>query len=487
MLAFATARAAAHTAPRAIFAKQVLPHLGLQGSSQIASAQFSTALTSRLASHAGSCPRACNLWLRKFCAAAPGVTMNGSGGAAVVMEATQVAGKVASEATKAAGKVASDAAGQAASRVGALVRPGYEVPVGVWLLGTSGMLYTMIAIGGYTRLSGSGLSMTDWRIQGRSLPWTQEQWVREFEEYKTFPEYQRLHAGMMDLQDFKHIYFVEWFHRMWGRTVGMLFAVPLAYFIARRILKARLALLLTGFLGLGLSQAFVGWWMVQSGLENPEKHTPTLGKNQRPRVSPYRLANHWTAALTLYFGCLWTSLSLLRPSPSVLHPTVEAIAAAKKLRCAALPVAALVGLTLLSGPFVAGNDAGHAYNTWPKMNYDWVPPEWLAAVSEPLKRWRLFFEDTAVVQFDHRCLAYASVFGTLGLAAYSSLLPVSPAVGAAVRLLPWAVGAQMCLGVATLLLYVPIELGVAHQAGGVAVLTSLAFLLHTLRIPVMAL
>jgi len=368
--------------------------------------------------------------------------------------------------------------------VGQLVAPGFERQVGIWLLGTSAMLYSMIAIGGYTRLSGSGLSMTTWRIEGRRLPWSQEQWEQEYEEYKTYPEYQRLNKGMMDLDDFKRIYFVEWFHRMWGRSVGVLFAVPLVYFSVRRILKAPLAFRLTALFGLGLSQAFVGWWMVRSGLEAPEKHTPTLGPNQRPRVSPYRLASHWTAALTLYLGCVWTSFSLLRPSPAVLHPTAEAISAAKRLRFWALPVAGLVGLTLLSGPFVAGNDAGRAYNTWPKMNYDWVPPEVSAAVAAPLSSFRLFFEETAVVQFNHRLLAYSATGSALALFAYSTRLALSPAACTAVQLLPIAVGAQMCLGIATLLLYVPTELGVAHQAGGVAVLTSLAYLLHTLRTPV---
>lgn len=367
---------------------------------------------------------------------------------------------------------------------GGLVKPGYEKAVGSWLVGTSGMLLTMIAIGGYTRLSGSGLSMTDWRIQGRRLPFTEEAWRKEFEEYKLYPEYQRLHAGKMELEEFKRIYFVEWFHRMWGRTAGVLFAVPLGYLIVRGALRPPLALRLTGLLGLGFSQAFVGWWMVRSGFDPPEKHTPTQGPSQRPRVSPYRLASHWTAALTLYVGCVWSALSLLRPSPAAVHTSAEAISAALRLRRFALPVAGIVGLTLLSGPFVAGNDAGHAYNTWPKMLDDWVPPEWLAAVTEPARRWRAFFEDTAVVQFDHRCLAYTSALSTLGLYAYAGALPVAPAVASVVRLLPVFVVAQMCLGIATLMLYVPVELGVAHQAGGVAVLTTMLVVLHTLRIPV---
>lgn len=369
------------------------------------------------------------------------------------------------------------------SSEGGLVKPGYETAVGVWLVGTSGMLFSMIAIGGYTRLTGSGLSMTDWRIEGRSLPRTEEAWVTEFEEYKRYPEYQRLHSGSMELAEFKQIYFIEWFHRMWGRAAGLLFAAPLGYLIVKRALRPVLAVRLTGLLGLGISQAFVGWWMVQSGMESPEKHTPTLGPNQRPRVSPYRLASHWTAALTLYVGCVWNALSLLRPSPADVHTTAQAIAAAGKLRALALPVTALVGITLLSGPFVAGNDAGHAYNTWPKMLDDWVPPEWLRAVANPVSSWRAFFEDTAVVQFDHRCLAYGSAASAFALYGYSLCLPLAPAVAGAARLLPATVVAQMCLGIATLMLYVPTELGVAHQAGGVAVLTSSLVLMHVLRLP----
>merc|ERR1719203_2341544 len=159
-------------------------------------------------------------------------------------------------------------------------------------------------------------------------------------------------------------------------------------------------------------------------MDPPEQHTPTLGRNQRPRVSPYRLASHWTAALTLYVGCVWSALTLLRPNPAAVHNTAKAVAAAIQLRRTANPVAGIVGLTLLSGPFVAGNDAGHAYNTWPKMLDDWVPPEWISTMTAPATHWRHFFEDTAVVQFDHRVLAYSSVAGALLLAAYGSQLPL---------------------------------------------------------------
>lgn len=376
-----------------------------------------------------------------------------------------------------------DAGTSSSAVAGELVTPGWERAVGLWLAGTCGMLYSMIAIGGYTRLSGSGLSMTDWRLEGRRLPLTEDAWVKEFEEYKKYPEYQRLHAGKMEIDEFKRIYFVEWFHRMWGRTAGLLFAFPLGYFAARGVLRARLGARLTGLFGLGLSQAFVGWWMVRSGLDPPETHTPSLGQHQRPRVSPYRLASHWTAALTIYAGCVWNTLSLLRPSPAAIHGCAEAVAAAAKVRTLAIPATSAVLLTLLSGPFVAGNDAGRAYNTWPKMLDDWVPPEWSAVAVQPLSRWRAFFEETPVVQFNHRMLAYLSVASSIGVWAYSMQLPLSAAAASATSLLPIMTAAQMCLGIATLMLYVPIELGVAHQAGGVAVLTAQLFVLHTLRTP----
>ncbi|CAK8987107.1 Cytochrome c oxidase assembly protein COX15, partial [Durusdinium trenchii] len=363
---------------------------------------------------------------------------------------------------------------------GELVTPGWEKTVGLWLGGTCGMLFSMIFIGGYTRLSGSGLSMTDWRLEGRRLPLTEEAWLKEFEEYKKYPEYQRLHAGKMELEEFKRIYFVEWFHRMWGRTAGFLFAGPLIYFAGRGVLRLRFAANLTGLFALGLSQAFVGWWMVRSGFDPPEQHTPTLGPNQRPRVSPYRLASHWTAALTIYAGCVWNTLSLLRPSPSQIHSCAEAVKAASRLRLWAWPTTAMVTATLLSGPFVAGNDAGRAFNTWPKMLDDWIPPEWLAFIAEPFTKWRAIFEETAVVQFNHRMLAYSSVAASLGLWAYSTQLPLSAAAASATAALPMVLGAQMFLGIATLLLYVPTELGVAHQAGGVTVLTALLFVLHTM-------
>jgi len=304
----------------------------------------------------------------------------------------------------------------------------------------------------------------------------------EFDEYKAYPEYKQLHPDM-ELDEFQHIYFVEWFHRMWGRTAGVIFAAPLGYFLYKRALSGRLGLRLGGLLGLGITQAYLGWFMVRSGFDKPEVHTPMAAVNQQPRVSPYRLCLHFSAAITLYAGCLWSAMDLLRPTPTKLHPSNTAIAAARKLHGIAAPATALAAITLMSGVFVAGNDAGYSHNTWPKMLDDWVPPEWIATVTSPVKRARCFFEDTATVQFNHRSLAYATVLSAVGVWMLAEKLPVSLSVVNIARALPLVALTQTTLGIVTLLSIVPPELGVLHQSIGVGTLTVFIFLLHTLRVP----
>merc|ERR1719389_1547932 len=365
------------------------------------------------------------------------------------------------------------------------VKPGWEQPVGTWLMGTAGALVGMTLLGGYTRLSGSGLSMTSWRPKEWRLPMTEEAWEKEFDIYKTFPEYQRTYADGMELSEFQRIYFVEWSHRMVGRSLGFGFVVPLLYFGARGALRKPLLLRLTGLLGLGLFQGGVGWWMVRSGLENPEQHFEH-SNNKTVRVSPYRIAFHWTMALALYGGTLWCALSVLSPAPAAVHLLKSELAAAQTLRRLAVPVGMVATTTLLSGPFVAGNEAGLAYNTWPKMGDDWVPPEVTTAWGNLPHTWRQLFEDTATVQFDHRCLAYSTVLGAATLAFSAANSGAAAPVRRAALLLAGATAGQMCLGITTLLLYVPISAGVAHQGGGVAVWTALLYLNHKLQLPVTA-
>ena len=336
----------------------------------------------------------------------------------------------------------------------------------------------MVLVGGYTRLSGSGLSMTSWKFQGKWLPSSRDEWEREFARYKNYPEYKRMYSESMSLSEFKEIFFVEWFHRMLGRFTGLYAAVPFVGLVAAGIIRKRLALHFTGLLALGGMQGFVGWWMVRSGLD-----PKLLQDNKRPRVSPYRMAFHWTMALAIFAGTLTPALWLLAPGRlAVLSP--QTVSALNGIRRAMVPVSIATGLTLLSGPFVAGNDAGRAFNNWPKMGDGWIPPEVRVFWSSPLANINQLFEETAVIQFHHRLLAYTTAATAIGfglktralfpLAGFSPLFALS---------LPAIALAQMTLGITTLLLYVPTWLGVAHQCGGLATFTTLLFLRHLTKIP----
>ena len=335
------------------------------------------------------------------------------------------------------------------------------------------MVTSMIFIGGYTRLSGSGLSMTTWNLAGRSLP-KGEDWLKEFEQYKQFPEYKKMYDGRMTIDEFKRIYFVEWFHRMLGRATGAVFLLPLSGFLVAGALRKPLLYRLGALGSLGLTQGLIGWWMVRSGL-NPE----LLDASKPPRVSSYRMCFHWLMALGLYGGCSWLAMSLLLKRPTAMPRGVL-----ERIRKASLFPLSFAAVTLTSGPFVAGNDAGRAFNSWPKMGDVWVPEEVKDFGRQVISgveignssdaAYRRIFEDTAIVQFTHRCLAYGTVLSSLGFGWFSSrLVPRGSILSMAVRAVPLVAIAQMTLGITTLLMYVPLELGLAHQAGGLAVFSSL--------------
>ena len=357
-----------------------------------------------------------------------------------------------------------------------------DKPVGYWLLGCGGLVAGMVSVGGLTRLTRSGLSMTDWKIQGGLPPMTADEWQREFERYKRFPEWQQRQS--MTVEDFKFIYFWEYGHRMLGRVVGVAFGVPLAYFWSRGRLTPWLKPRLLGLLGLGGTQGLVGWWMVRSGLDTqllPEK------QRQDVRVSPYRLATHLSLAFASYTGLVWCGLEVLSGGRAARSLVARAHAA--RLAPVAAAAAGLTFVTALSGAFVAGNDAGCAYNVWPYMVDDrdvgegasFAPP--LAELTALTPAWRNLFENTATVQFDHRSLAYATSAAVGALAASAAAgpfaaLPLAPrafvVAGSA------AVVGQVSLGVATLLAYVPIELAAAHQAGSLVLLTTMLGASHAL-------
>ncbi|XP_002986506.2 cytochrome c oxidase assembly protein COX15 [Selaginella moellendorffii] len=341
-----------------------------------------------------------------------------------------------------------------------------------WLYVCSGWVFGMVVLGGMTRLTRSGLSMTDWKFTGSLPPLSAEEWEKEFDKYRQSPEYRTVNKGM-SLDEFKFIYWMEYAHRMSGRALGVVFALPFGYFLVKGYITRELGARLGVLLAMGAGQGLVGWWMVKSGLEEPAT------EGGHARVSPYRLATHLASAFVIYSGLLWTALSVASPSPPSPHLPQVVLQSMARMRRLVLPVSGLVGLTALSGAFVAGNDAGRAFNTFPKMGDDWIP-EGILALQPTIKN---FFENTATVQFNHRVLATTTLLsiGAVWLASRGLALP-----GPASKLITGAVHMtllQVSLGVYALLSYVPVHAGVAHQAGALTLFTIMVALAHTLRRP----
>ncbi|XP_077245329.1 cytochrome c oxidase 15 isoform X2 [Tasmannia lanceolata] len=348
--------------------------------------------------------------------------------------------------------------------------PNAQKMVGTWLFTCAAWVFSMVILGGVTRLTRSGLSMTDWKFTGSLPPLSEEQWLLEFEKYKQSPEYKRVNKGM-SIEDFKFIYWMEYAHRMWGRGLGVLFALPFTYFLAKGFITRQLGLRLSALFALGAGQGLIGWWMVKSGLEEP------ASEYVQPRVSPYRLATHLTSAFAIYCGLLWTALSVVMPEPP--NGSMTWVHGASKVRKLALPVSVLVGITAISGAFVAGNDAGHAYNTFPKMGDTWIPDDIFSM--EPLLR--NFFENTSTVQLDHRILATTTLLSIGGFWWATRKLDIHPVVRSLIGHTMGMAALQVTIGVSTLLSYVPVSLASAHQAGALTLLTIVILLTHTVRKP----
>ncbi|HRQ64569.1 MAG TPA: COX15/CtaA family protein [Xanthomonadaceae bacterium] len=329
-----------------------------------------------------------------------------------------------------------------------------ERAIGYWLLACCAVLLALVMLGGATRLTGSGLSIVDWRpVTGVLPPMNETAWLVEFDKYRQSPEYQKVNRGM-SLDEFKTIFYYEYWHRVLARLLGLVFALPLAWFWLRGRIPRHLRWPLLGLLALGAAQGWMGWFMVQSGLVDI------------PRVSPYRLAAHLSLALVIYAGMFWLALKLLWPQ------------AQAGTRSRAFPaLLTLVAFTILSGAFVAGLKAGYVYNTFPLMDGRLVPTGVLYL--EPA--WRNFFENPATVQFMHRCLAIGTLLAVLAawLVGWRRLAP-GPARFALHALLAITL-MQVALGIATLLLYVPVWLGTLHQGGAVIVLSAVLVLGHVVR------
>ena len=332
--------------------------------------------------------------------------------------------------------------------------------VTVWLIVMLVMIFVIVILGGVTRLTQSGLSMVDWKpIMGIVPPLTTAEWEAAFTAYKAFPEYKTLNYGMT-LGEFKAIFLMEYAHRVWGRSIGIVFVVPFLWFLFTGAVRGRLAWKLLGLLLLGAAQGVMGWVMVKSGLVD------------EPSVSPYRLAAHLGLAVLLGAIVLWMVLGHIWKPPAMEEGTRRRIVGLTHL------TATLAVLTLFSGAFVAGLDAGMTYNTFPLMDGSLVPDGLLAL--QPV--WRNPFENITMVQFDHRVLGILTMLAALSLWArgYFSCSQNRP------RLILALIGAmavlQPALGITTLLLVVPVSLAALHQAGALVLLGLLIWLLHEIKL-----
>jgi cytochrome c oxidase assembly protein subunit 15 len=333
--------------------------------------------------------------------------------------------------------------------------------VAFWLLAVAVMVWVMVALGGATRLTGSGLSIMEWApLRGTLPPMSDAEWNRLYELYRTIPQYHLVNRGF-GLEGFKGIFWLEWTHRLWGRLIGLVYAAGLVWFWLRGAIPQGYGKRLVLLLVLGGLQGAVGWFMVASGFEA-----------DRTAVSPWRLVIHLGLALLLFAMLLWTALSLLRPDRN-------APPEARTLRPLAHATAGLVVLTMLAGGFVAGIKAGLDYNTFPLMGGQ-IIPEGYAALTPFLRN---LVENVAAVQFNHRLLATLTGLSALALGWLAlARLPAGPARAAAMGL-AGVVMLQYALGVATLLQVVPVWLGTLHQTVAVAVLGAVLILMHTLRRP----
>jgi heme a synthase len=322
--------------------------------------------------------------------------------------------------------------------------------IAVWLWIVAALVFLMVIVGGATRLTESGLSITEWKpVTGVIPPLSQVEWLAAFENYKRIPQYTEVFPNM-DLESFEFIYFVEWGHRLLGRLTGAVMALPLGFFWARGLLPHGLKPKLLGILALGGLQGFVGWWMVKSGL------------SERVEVAQERLALHLLLAAATFAALVWVAGSLKKGTPEIVSPKLRGL----KLLAAATVLVVMVQIGL--GGLVAGLRAGRAFNTWPLIDGYFWPPLAKLTVLDPV--WRNFLDNILAVQFQHRMVAYALMALALVQAFYASrAAPKSRAKRRAITI-AGLTGTQLAIGIATLVLVVPFWAGLLHQAFAMIVL-----------------
>lgn len=324
-----------------------------------------------------------------------------------------------------------------------------------WLLVGCLLIFIMVIVGGITRLTHSGLSISNYKlISGTIPPLNEVEWQHAFELYKQYPEYQKLNYDF-SLKDFKDIFFWEWLHRVIGRFIGVVFIIPFLYFLLRKQLSRSTIKKCIILLCLGGFQGFLGWYMVKSGLID------------RPDVSHYRLAIHLTAAFVAFAYTLWVALDIWYPIKKEIQ---------KKFRDLIRLGLTLLLLQIIWGAFVAGLDAGWIHNHWPLMNDGKWIHETVTIEQDPV--WKNFVEGKSGVQFVHRYLAYfvVAIIVVIWFKARKMTLTATQKNG--VNILVGLVLLQFVLGIFTLILQVPVWLGVMHQVAAFFLVATMTFTLH---------
>lgn len=334
-----------------------------------------------------------------------------------------------------------------------------------WLLTGCALVYIMVVVGCITRLTHSGLSITDWSFMGSMPPLSEEAWLERFAKYQQSPEFIKVNSTMK-LEEFKHIFFWEYIHRMIGRIMMYVFSIGLVVLIIRKKIDRKMLPSLILLFFMGAMQAVIGWWMVYSGLQ------------KQPAVSHFRLATHLMSAFTLFAFTFWFALKLLNPKEEIKENE------GAKLKWWSLSFFAILILQIVYGAFTAGyveGDAskirpGHIFNSWPKMGDEWMPEQVTMKDSFYLN----FFENASGIQFVHRTLAIVVVIFLCIIWYKSDKLKLTTSQYRGVTFLVYGVTIQFILGVLTLLYQVPVVLGVLHQTGAFFLFaTSVYLIFHT--------
>ncbi|MFV9550524.1 COX15/CtaA family protein [Algibacter sp. PT7-4] len=324
-----------------------------------------------------------------------------------------------------------------------------------WLLTGCLLIFIMVVVGGITRLTHSGLSISNYKlISGTIPPMNDAEWETAFKLYQQYPEYQKLN-NHFSLQDFKDIYFWEWLHRVIGRFIGLIFILPFLYFLTTKKLTKPTIKKAIILLSLGAFQGFLGWYMVKSGLvDNPD-------------VSHYRLAAHLTTAFITFAYTFWVALDLMFPNKKYIN---------KPFRNLVRWSLAILLLQIIYGAFVAGLDAGFIHNHWPLMSEGKFIHQTVYIEQTPV--YKNFIEGKSGVQFVHRILAFIVVGFIISIYLKSKKVKLTPYQSKGINALLILVGIQFILGVLTIILQVPVWLGVTHQIGAFFLLSAMTFTLH---------